>query len=248
MKLKLIILFLASLATKSSLEAALDSQVSKFINKNTTEDIDYEEIKNVNDKLRVAARMGSLKTVYASLTMGANIDAVDIYYGKTPLIEASIKGHAEIVKALLAWGANINIANKRGYTALMWATRINHPKIMVILLDHGAEVNHTDKEGNTALMIAINYSTTEVLKTLLNNIYVNINIANQKGETAIEIAAKLNLIGTVKALLELGAHIPQDLSEIPKNMALILLEAKKKELEKYESERLADKARLHSLD
>lgn len=79
------------------------------------------------------------------------IRAADDYYvnqGCEPKIE-------EILKLLLAWGADVNRKNSEGQTALMAATAAGAPPaILLVLLTAGAEPRAKDKKGRTALMLA----------------------------------------------------------------------------------------------
>jgi ankyrin repeat protein len=51
---------------------------------------------------------------------------------------AAGEGHTEIVKALLAKGANPNAKDMDGGTALMRATKRGHTKVANLLKKHGA--------------------------------------------------------------------------------------------------------------
>lgn len=58
----------------------------------------------------------------------------------------------EMVKLLVAHGADVNQANFRGATPLMGAAVSRDPAVVKYLLEKGADVNARDKDGNTALM------------------------------------------------------------------------------------------------
>ena len=75
-------------------------------------------------------------------------------YGGTPLILASLRGRAGIVKALLAAGADVNTANKGGMTALIWACHYGRLEIARTLVASGANVNAVDRDGWTPLNCA----------------------------------------------------------------------------------------------
>ena len=63
-------------------------------------------------------------------------------FGVTPLIMASLLGHTDVVKLLLAAGADVNAkANKGGedYTALRIAKMRGHTQIIKLLTEHGAK-------------------------------------------------------------------------------------------------------------
>jgi len=53
--------------------------------------------------------------------------------GFTALMEASQKGHTEIVKMLIDTGAQVNIKNKYGTTPLMIASDKGHAEIVELL-------------------------------------------------------------------------------------------------------------------
>lgn len=70
----------------------------------------------------------------------------------SPLMHAV--GDLEIVKLLIAKGANVNQKNVRGATALMAAAIDGTASVVRYLLEQGADVNARDKDGTTALMCA----------------------------------------------------------------------------------------------
>ncbi len=74
---------------------------------------------------------------------------------EVPLIIASSTGQTDMIRFLLARGADITAENATGTTALIAAVRYAHQSDVVqMLLDAGADVNHKDKSGNTALHYA----------------------------------------------------------------------------------------------
>jgi ankyrin repeat protein len=70
----------------------------------------------------------------------------------SPLMHAV--DNLEIVKLLIANGADVNQKNVRGATALMAAAIDGIPSVVRYLLEQGAEVNAKDTDGTTALMCA----------------------------------------------------------------------------------------------
>jgi len=55
----------------------------------------------------------------------------------TQLLEASRDGHTQTVELLLEKGANVNVKNKYGYTALMYASMYGHTETAELLLEKG---------------------------------------------------------------------------------------------------------------
>lgn len=72
--------------------------------------------------------------------------------GSTPLMFASLYADATTVTQLLDAGADPNIGNDAGATALMWA--VSDLEKTRTLIDHGADVNTASADRRTALMIA----------------------------------------------------------------------------------------------
>ena len=91
-------------------------------------------------------------------------------------------GHVEIVKLLLENKAYINIQKKignfrgadpnikddDGRTALIYAAGRGNTEIVQLLLDHRADPNALSKKRNNALMSAIDMKEIDVIKLLLN--------------------------------------------------------------------------------
>ena len=71
------------------------------------------------------------------------------------LFAASAAGFVPVIKSLLACGAKVNAAEKKGgRMALMMAAHGGHTAAIDALVAKGAEVNAADKIGDTALMAA----------------------------------------------------------------------------------------------
>jgi ankyrin repeat protein len=141
----------------------------------------------------------------------------------------------EIVKALLARGANPNVQLTKnlpgrsgmdsgdttldeGTTPLMRAARAGDAAVMRALLEKGADPKLTTKEGNTALMFAagVGYrdkntrgSETDALEGLkvAAGLGLDINQANTRGETALHGAALRGADSIVQFLVDHGAKL-----------------------------------------
>ena len=90
---------------------------------------------DINEDLLNAAKAGDADRVRALLDAEADVNAREDghEYGNTPLIQAAWKGHTEVVRLLLAAGANIDLINGRPADALNYATEGGYPKIVRLL-------------------------------------------------------------------------------------------------------------------
>ncbi len=87
--------------------------------------------------------------------------------GATPLLYAALYGDAASVKLLLDAGADPNIRNDAGASALMWAA--GDLEKVRLLVEHGADVNATSDAGRTPLLIAAGrFGNAAVVKLLLD--------------------------------------------------------------------------------
>ncbi len=101
---------------------------------------------------------------------GAKLDAQDAF-GRTPLHAAtfsSIGGALGVIRACIAAGANVNAADKNGYTPLMEeAFTLGRPDAAQLLLLAGAQVNARDHRDWTALLWAVAFGHVEMTRALI---------------------------------------------------------------------------------
>jgi ankyrin repeat protein len=77
-------------------------------------------------------------------------------------------GNEKIANTLLRYGADVNIADNEGITALMIASSMGFANIVCKLIEHGANVFITNSGGETALTNAMQENHTEVISILKN--------------------------------------------------------------------------------
>ncbi|HLF83886.1 MAG TPA: ankyrin repeat domain-containing protein [Blastocatellia bacterium] len=128
--------------------------------------------------------------------------------GKTPLMQAALYGDAESVRLLLDKGADPNLRNEAGATALMWA--VNDLEKTRLLLDRGADVNARSEDSRTSLLIAAGqFGSREVVKLLLDRgADIKAKSPGLGGDmTPVTEAARLSDEALLRLLIERGADM-----------------------------------------
>jgi ankyrin repeat protein len=121
-----------------------------------------------------------------------------------PLLTAIFTNHGELVPALIAAGADIEVADDDGMTPLMWAAYLSRDDVVAELLAAGARVDIRDKYGRTPLHLASERSDLIVVRALLDA-GSDVNAQDGSGRTAMMIAAVVTEISNLKALIREGA-------------------------------------------
>jgi hypothetical protein len=86
-----------------------------------------------------------------------------VFQNGTKLIEAASDGSLERVAKLLSLGANVNVRDKWGWSALSMAAYGGHENIAKLLLGCGAETDVPDVDGDTPLDLATNRGNANVV-------------------------------------------------------------------------------------
>lgn len=132
----------------------------------------------------------------------------------TPLHKAIAMGRVEIVKLLLARGANFKAEKADGYTPLHDAAAEENTEIVARLLAQGAPADAKAKNGQTPLFEAAANGRVEAMKLLLEA-GARVNVKNVSGGTPLLSAAGSGKAAAVKMLLERGAewNVRTDISD-----------------------------------
>ena len=116
------------------------------------------------------------------------------------LASVSSKGHLDVLKLLIRYGANVNENIYNCGTPLQNAVKKKHLKIVSELLKSGANPNLQYRDGNTSIHVAA--TLPDSMKVLLNEGgYIDLNIRNKHGQTALEIALEKGCKDIAKMIL-----------------------------------------------
>uniref|UniRef100_A0A8C2FBX5 Euchromatic histone-lysine N-methyltransferase 2 n=1 Tax=Cyprinus carpio TaxID=7962 RepID=A0A8C2FBX5_CYPCA len=178
--------------------------------------------------LHAAAQRGLLEVCYLLIQAGAKVDAQDKTL-RTPLLEAIVNNHVEVVKYLIQRGACV-YHDSGGWTPIIWAAEHRHIDVIRALLNRGADVTLRDKvslmnhvslaemqqrshklclsvqEMNVCLHWASFSGCAEIAELVLNA-GCPLTSINQHGDTPLHIAAREGYIDCVTLFLSRGADI-----------------------------------------
>ncbi len=108
-----------------------------------------------------AAADGRIDVVEAMLASGmATVDMVNAHK-----MTALMRAHDEnMVDALVRTGANVNLRDEKGFTAVIWASVFRRASIVKKLIAAGADVNARTNEGKSAIDLAESDEIERLLK------------------------------------------------------------------------------------
>ena len=154
--------------------------------------------------LHEAARFGYVEIADLLIRQGANVNSRGTA-GNTPLIQA--KG-LPMQTLLLANGADVNVSNAYGQTALMdlvITIAASHPadgeKRLLQLLDKGAEPNARDTNDVTALMSAASLGLADVSALLVER-GADTKLRDKRGNTALSLAKNSETRSAISKAIE----------------------------------------------
>ncbi|EPF5079387.1 ankyrin repeat domain-containing protein [Yersinia enterocolitica] len=96
------------------------------------------------------------KDVEALVNAGADVNGL---IGS--IFPLAMAGNVEVAQALVEHGADVNLANKNGETAIFFNKNVD---VIKFLISKGANINHLNKDGETALFKT---SDMTIIKSLI---------------------------------------------------------------------------------
>lgn len=142
------------------------------------------------------------ETVKAMLAHGADANAEGCF-GRCLQLAAS-KQSEPMLKLLLQAGADPNLPDSLGQTAMFEAMEHANPAIISLLLKAGAPIDAQDRDGNTPLHhAAIAGKVLSATRAL--DFHADPNLPNHAGETPLHVAVLHSQNAVVEKLLQAGA-------------------------------------------
>jgi ankyrin repeat protein len=139
---------------------------------------------------------------------GANVNEAQPD-GTRPIHWAVYKVDYELVSALIARKASVDVVNEFGATPLAEAVKLADARMVRMLLDAGARVDRADENGQTALMLSIKTGELPIAEMLVKA-GANVNAVEKfQQQTALmwAVTAPKNAAAMTKLLLSRGANV-----------------------------------------
>ena len=169
---------------------------------------------SLTEQLCQAAIRGNVAIVNTLLAT----DGIDInrqfrhYDGHTMLSETVLHdGNVAIISMLVVAGADINIPNFYGNTALhIISGREASPVMVSVLLESGANINARDRDGDLPFHLAAVNGNSDIIKMLVArspNAAAYINSRGRRNSTSLHLATEACRPEAISVLLSLGVDI-----------------------------------------
>jgi uncharacterized protein len=153
-----------------------------------------------------AAFLGSVRIARFLLWLYPDVEARENTGQSTSLMAAATQGHIEVVRYLLARGADVNACNEFGVTALMRSAEKSNMELTKLLLNSGAEVNARTKFGETAFMEAAKAGQNDMMQLLLDH-GADMFALMRSSMDALIWSAGLGKMHTVEYLIQHGMSV-----------------------------------------
>ena len=145
-----------------------------------------------------------VKSVLAVLMM--IFSSLSVLAETQPLIESARHQDAAVVRQLLTEGADPDMRQPDGATALHWAAYREDVAMLTALIDAGADVNAVNRLDASPLYLAAKSGNADLIAKLIDA-GANPDLALQGGETALMTAARAGTTKGVEALIVAGADV-----------------------------------------
>jgi ankyrin repeat protein len=171
--------------------------------------------------LHFAAAKGHVDVCALLLDAGANPNVLGRYC-RTPLTEACYNARADVIRLLLSRGGDVKLKSRRkDYEGPAFAAvTARDPQTLRLVLDAGADPNATGGRRSSPLQLAAGRDDVESdarieLMDALIQAGAAVDLADQDGTTALQIAIAYNNVKAVRFLLAAGADATQTLNGQP---------------------------------
>src|SRR6185503_551080 len=155
-----------------------------------------------------AARAHDTLAINAFIDGGININAQNkADDGRTALIAAAARGDLEVVNVLVQRGADVNVKDDKGYTALLHALAARYDQVSDVLVKQpNLDPNARGLNGATALSSYVWREQRDAVAKLLER-GADVNAQDNDGDAPLHGAAQSGNVEIIDLLLARGAKV-----------------------------------------
>lgn len=196
---------------KTALIVACENGNKKLVEYLIQNDVDINKSdENGNIPIITACNNFNRSLLRILIENNVNLNVTD-KEGNSPLIiECQNLFSSDLIESFINHGANVNVINQHGCTALMKACENTKENFENFLIKHGSEIaNQEDPNGYVFLGISCEKRNENIIKLLVEH-GADINVVDEKGNTAIKLAKNTGKKNVVKYLIKMGANVDTD--------------------------------------
>jgi hypothetical protein len=160
------------------------------------------------------------ETTFRSVVIDGDADAVELFVtaGMSPDAQDAIRlaldtGKDDVVKVLLAHGADKNAKDAYGQSLMMTAASNHRVEAMKQLIAAGADIDVPNEYGITPLAVAAEQGHLDEVN-LLVAAHAKVNTPDNYGGTALSVAVLRGYKEIVAALIAAGADVKRDKAQL----------------------------------
>lgn len=122
---------------------------------------------------------------------------------ETAMHRAISTGQNNVLKMLIAAGADIEIETAHKVTPLMMAASLGNTEAAKMLIAAGADINHRDEVGSTPVFLAALSASADIVKALIKK-GADVTLTNEYGQTPLH---RCTSVEAAKLLIEAGTAL-----------------------------------------
>jgi 7,8-dihydropterin-6-yl-methyl-4-(beta-D-ribofuranosyl)aminobenzene 5'-phosphate synthase len=157
-------------------------------------------------EIHKVAMDGNLEEAKALIAKDPSLTDAKDEMGRTPLHLACYGGHTELVKFLLAKGADIEAEFANGATPLFWAIPEGHIDIVKLLIHEGGDIQARQNDGTSLLHIAAVSGRKEIAELLIDK-GLDPNTKQNEGSNPLTYAVSRGHRDVAELLIARGADV-----------------------------------------
>lgn len=138
----------------------------------------------IHERYLDAAAAGDLESVKTTLAEGADKNAVD-REDATAVLLAARGGHLDVVRALIAEGVDIDAQDQTCFNPFIHGCIFNDLELVKTMVEAGTDLTRLTRMGGNGLTPAAEKGHLDLVRYLLENTRINVNLTNNLGWTAL---------------------------------------------------------------